>query len=150
MMQSHVNYLAVIAAAVSAMIVGFVWYSQLLFGRLWLKIIGKENLSIAEQEHIKKEVGPYVGIMFAGTIVGAFVFSLFVKWLNVYTVFQVMLVGFWAWLGFIFPVSLGTALFSGKEKGLVWSLFMVQTGHSLVGMLVMRAILGGCRSYPVP
>jgi Na+/proline symporter len=110
-----------------------------------MKIIGKENLGAAEQEQMKKEVGPYFGIMFAGTLVGAFVFSLFVRWLNAYTVFQGMQVGFWAWLGFIFPVSLGTALFSGKEKGLVWSLFLVQTGHSLVGMLLMGAILGGWR-----
>jgi Na+/proline symporter len=145
MIHSHVNYFAVIAAAVAAMIVGFVWYSQPLFGGLWTKIIGKENLSAAEQEQMKKEVGPYFGIMFAGTLVGAFVFSLFIRWLNAYTAFQGMQVGFWAWLGFIFPVSLGAALFSGKDKGLVWSLFLIQTGHSLVGMLVMGAILGGWR-----
>ena len=82
MIHSHVNYLAVIAAAVGAMIVGFVWYSQPLFGGLWTKIIGKENLSAAEQEQMKKEVGPYFGMMFAGTLVGAFVFSLFIRWLN--------------------------------------------------------------------
>jgi len=50
MMHSHVNYLAVIVATVTSMIVGFVWYSQPLFGRLWIKIIGKENLSAAVQE----------------------------------------------------------------------------------------------------
>jgi Protein of unknown function (DUF1761) len=55
MMQSHVNYLAVISAAVTSMIVGFVWYSQPLFGRLWMKIIGKNNLSASEQEQMKKE-----------------------------------------------------------------------------------------------
>jgi Na+/proline symporter len=117
MMNSHVNYLAVIAAAVSAMIVGFVWYSQSVFGRLWMKIIGKENLSAAKQEQMKKDVGQYFGIMFAGTLIGAFVFSLFIRWLNAYTAFQGMQIGFWAWLGFIFPVNLGAALFSGKEKG---------------------------------
>jgi hypothetical protein len=93
MMNSHVNYLAVIAAAVGAMIVGFLWYSQALFGRLWMQIIGKENLSAAEQEQMKKEVGPYFGIMFAGTLVGAFVFSLFIRWLNAYTAFQGMQIG---------------------------------------------------------
>ena len=52
-----------------------------------------------------------------------------------------MQVGLWAWLGFIFPVSLGASLCSGKDKGLVWLLFLVQTGHSLIGILVMGAIL---------
>ena len=49
MIHSNVNYLSVIAAAVAAMILGFVWYSQPLFGGLWTKIIGKEHLSSAEQ-----------------------------------------------------------------------------------------------------
>jgi hypothetical protein len=35
-------------------------------------------------------------MMFAGTLVGAFVFSLFIRWLNAYTPFQGMQVGFWA------------------------------------------------------
>jgi hypothetical protein len=32
------------------MIVGFVWYSHPIFARVWVKIIGKESLSAAEQE----------------------------------------------------------------------------------------------------
>jgi hypothetical protein len=145
MMRSQVNYLAVIAAAVAAMIVAFVWYSQALFGRMWLKIIGKENLGTDEQEQMKKDVTPHFVIMFAGTLVGAFVFALFTRWLHVYTAFQGMQVGFWAWLGFIFPVTLGAALFSGKDKDLVWPLFLIQAGHTLAGMLVMGAILGAWR-----
>jgi hypothetical protein len=35
MMNANVNYLAVIAASVSVMVVGFAWYSQPVFGRLW-------------------------------------------------------------------------------------------------------------------
>ena len=99
-------------------------------------------MSQAEQEQMKKDTRPYFGIMFAGTLVGAFVFALFIRGLHVYTAVEGMQVGFWAWLGFIFPVVLGVALFSGKEKDLVWSLFLIQAGHSLAGMLVMGAILG--------
>jgi Na+/proline symporter len=145
MMHAHVNYPAVLAAAIAAMIVGFVWYSQALFGRMWMKIIGKENLGADEQEQMKKDVRPHFLIMFFGTLIGAFVFALFIRWLHAYTAFQGMQVGFWAWLAFIFPVTLGTALFSGKDMDLVWPLFLVQAGHSLAGMLVMGAILGAWR-----
>jgi len=142
MMHAHVNYLAVVVAALAAMMVGFVWYSQALFGRMWIKIIGKENLSQVEQEQMKKDTGPYFGVMFAGTLIGAFVFALFIRWLHAYTAVEGMQIAFWAWLGFIFPVVLGAALFSGKDKDLVWLLFLIQAGHSLAGMLVMGAILG--------
>ena len=91
---------------------------------------------------MKKDTRPYFGIMFAGTLMGAFVFALFIRGLHAYTAVEGMQVGFWAWLGFLFPVVLGASLFRGKEKDLVWSLFLIQAGHSLAGMLVMGAILG--------
>ena len=114
-----------------------------------MRIIGKENLSAAEQEQMKEEVGTYYGIMSAGTLVGAFVFSLFIRWLNARRRSRGCRSASGRGLGSSFPLAVEAALFSGKEKGLIWLLFLVQTGHSLVGMLVMRAILGGCRLYPV-
>jgi hypothetical protein len=51
------------------------------------KIIGKEDQSAAKQEQVKKEFSPYVGIMFTGSLVEAFVISLFIRWLNAYTAF---------------------------------------------------------------
>ena len=70
--------------------------------------------------------------MFVGTLIGEFVFALFIRWLSAYTATQRMLVGFGAWLGFIFPFSLGSNLDN-----------VVQSGHSLVEMPVMGAVLGG-------
>jgi len=39
-----------VIAAVAAMIVGFIWHSQLLFGGLGRKIIVRENPTVVEQE----------------------------------------------------------------------------------------------------
>ncbi len=36
-MQHHVNLLAVIVAAVSTMVVGFIWYSPILFAKPWMR-----------------------------------------------------------------------------------------------------------------
>lgn len=37
---SEVNYLAVLIATVATMIIGFLWYSPLLFGNVWMKESG--------------------------------------------------------------------------------------------------------------
>jgi hypothetical protein len=37
---TEVNYLAVLLAAAATMIIGFLWYSPILFGNVWMKQIG--------------------------------------------------------------------------------------------------------------
>jgi hypothetical protein len=34
---NHINYVAVLVAALSSFVVGYLWYSPLLFGNIWLK-----------------------------------------------------------------------------------------------------------------
>ncbi len=138
----RVNYLAVLAAAVAAMIVGFIWYSPGVFGNLWLRIIGKDKLDKAELEEMQQESRLYFAVMFVATFIGASVLARFIVWLGAATLGGGLRVGFWAWLGFAFPLTVGEALFSGKEAGLKWPLFLVRVGHHLAGLLVMGAILG--------
>ena len=42
-----INYLAVIAGAVAYMVVGFIWYSPVLFGAAWMRGIGKTKEQLA-------------------------------------------------------------------------------------------------------
>jgi uncharacterized protein DUF1761 len=142
MMQGHVNYLAVLAAAVASMVIGFVWYSLPAFGSLWMRIIGKDKLSKAEAEQMQKDTKPYFAYMFIAAFMGAAVLARFIAWFGVTTLGGGLHIGFLAWLGFAVPIALGNALFSGRDKSLVWPMFFVQAGHELAGLLVTGAILG--------
>ncbi len=142
MMHGHVNYLAVLAAAVAAMIVGFVWYSPGLFGKIWMRIIGKDKIGKKESEKMRKDTRPYFAIMFVATFISAAVLAWFIVWLDAATLGGGLRMGFWAWLGFALPFATGDALFSGRDKILIRPMFLVQAGHHLVGLLVMGAILG--------
>jgi hypothetical protein len=64
---SKVNYIAVLAAAVSSFLIGGLWYSPVLFARAWMR---EANLS---EDQLRKKV--------AQTFAGAFVLS-FVVALN--------------------------------------------------------------------
>jgi hypothetical protein len=48
-----------------------------------------------------------------------------------------LLSGFWNWLGFIAPVTLGAVLWEGKS----WTLWLLMNGYYLVTLLVMGMIL---------
>ena len=40
-MDLQINWLAVMLATLSSMVVGSVWYAPPVFGRMWMRLIGK-------------------------------------------------------------------------------------------------------------
>jgi hypothetical protein len=67
----QINYLAVIAAAVSAFLLGGLWYSM-LFGKAWMAASGVTEAQAPEGHGAK-----VFGIAFIWALLGAFVFAMF-------------------------------------------------------------------------
>ncbi len=140
-MMVHINYVAVLVAGMAAWIVGAVWYSA-LFGKAWMKIMGADKLDKAAIEQMRKDGMTYMAVIFLASLLGAYVLARFIGWLGMTTAVGGMRVAFLAWLGFAVPESLGDAMFSGKDRSLVWPMAGIRIGHYLVGFLVMGAIIG--------
>ena len=68
----EVNYLAVVAAAVSAFVLGGLWYSPLLVARPWMRLSG-------QSEETLKSGSPAMvfGGAFLLSLIAAFVFAMF-------------------------------------------------------------------------
>lgn len=135
----EVNYLAVLLAGVASMVVGFVWYSPLLFAKPWMKLMGYTEKSIKEDQ---AAMGKTYAVSFVVALVTAYVlYHVMVMSENYfhYPMLQTGLTsGFWMWLGFVAPVQLTDVLF-GKKK---LNLFYINTGYQLVTLLAMGAVLG--------
>ena len=69
-----INYLAVVLAALSAFVLGGLWYSPLLFARPWVRLNG------FNEEEMKKNANMAMifGIAFLCNLVCAFVFAWFI------------------------------------------------------------------------
>lgn len=67
----QINWLAVIAAAVSAFLLGGLWYS-VLFARPWMAASG-----VSEESAAAANQGKVFGIAFIWSLLGALVFALF-------------------------------------------------------------------------
>jgi ABC-type multidrug transport system permease subunit len=138
-MEVQVNYVAVLFAVVASMVVGFAWYSPVLFGKQWMKLMGltKENM-----ESAKKEMGKMYGISFVITIVTAFVLTHVMAMSENFFHYPRLQTGlisaFWMWLGFVMPVQVTDVLFGGRK----WNLFAINTGYQLASLLAMGAVLG--------
>jgi uncharacterized protein DUF1761 len=134
----HLNWLAILVAAISTMVVGFLWYSPLLFAKPWMREMGYDLNDKAKMEEMKKSAGPAYAGSFVASLISAFILALFLHWLRGKGWQFGMMVGFHVWLGFVATVQLTGVLFMKQSM----KLFGINTGYQLVCYLVMGAILG--------
>jgi hypothetical protein len=133
----HLNLLAILVAAISTMVVGFLWYSPLLFAKPWVREMGYDLNDKAKMEEMKKSAGPAYAGSFVASLVSAFTLALFLHWARSESLHYGLMVGFHVWLGFVATVQFTGVLFMKQSM----KLFAINTGYQLVCYLVMGAIL---------
>lgn len=126
------NYLPIVTASVVGMAVGFVWYSDWLFGKSWRKIMGKSEADIK-----KGNIGQTMLLAFVAALVEAYVLSMFIGFTNATTLAQGVQTAFWLWLGFVATTMWTNYAFGGKPT----QLYIIDTLHHLAVLLVMGAVL---------
>ena len=65
----NLNLLAVLVAAISTMVVGFVWYSPILFAKPWMREMGYDPNDKNKVLEMQKSAGPaYFGSFVASLV----------------------------------------------------------------------------------
>ncbi|PYX37422.1 MAG: hypothetical protein DMG81_14180, partial [Acidobacteria bacterium] len=59
-----VNFWAVLGSAVATMVIGFLWYSPLLFAKPWMLAMGYDPADKARIAEMQKKAAPLYGISF--------------------------------------------------------------------------------------
>jgi hypothetical protein len=135
-MEVQVNYLAILAAAVSSMIVGAVWYAKSVFGKEWMK------LARVDEDKAKDWSVFALVVAFVSSLVMAFVLA-HVTFLSNYFfkgsyLEDALMTGLWAWIGFQgFRIFMHDA-FEGRRK----KLSIINMGNELATIMVMALIIG--------
>jgi hypothetical protein len=132
-----VNLWSVLVAGVSTMVVGFLWYSPLLFARPWMVAMAYDPDDKARMEAMQKNAGKSYAVSFIAALVSAFVLGKIIEITTVNNVLYGMKVGFAIWLGFVTTVQLTAKLFGNQST----RLYLINTGYQLACYLVMGAIL---------
>ncbi len=132
-----VNLLSVLVAAIATMILGFLWYSPILFAKPWTVAMGYDPNDKAKMDEMRKGAGKLYGITFVASLLSAFVLAKIIDVTTVTSALYGMKIGFAVWLGFVTTVQLTSTLF--KKRPI--KLYLIDTGYQLVSYLVMGAIL---------
>jgi hypothetical protein len=130
-----VNWWAVIVAGVVMFAIGAVWYTA-LFGQLWRREMGVPEGSQPDG------LAQAMAFGFVGNLVEAYVLAVFIGYLTPSSdIASGMLVGFWAWLGFVAAIMIPSIFYERKSPTAV----AITAGYQLVGLLAMGAIIGWWR-----
>lgn len=131
-----INLWAVLGAAAAMFAVGAVWYSPVLFGKEWQKmIVASGKLKASDMKKMAPEA--LIG-SFLCYLLMAYALAYINALLGVDGWIDGITVAAWIALGFVVTISLSNALYDGTRKKL-WS---INTGYTLIGILLMGVILG--------
>jgi hypothetical protein len=131
------NWLAILVAAVASMILGFLWYSPLLFAKAWTREMGYDPNDKAKMDELRKGAGPAYAGSSVASLLSAFTLAMILHGMRAESLHFGMMASFHIWLGFVATVQFTGALFTKQSM----KLFAINTGYQLVCYLVMGAIL---------
>lgn len=132
--------LQIIIAVVVSMVAGFIWYGP-LFGKIWCKITGVD-MEVAKNDPATKKRMPLLAATNMGlSLITVFMLAVIFSRLHVTDVKTGIHLAFFLFMGFIFPLEGGFALWSGKPRRLAWEMFFVMTGYQLVMFMLYGVIL---------
>lgn len=131
------NVWAVLVCGLATMVVGFLWYSPMLFANPWMKLMGYDPNDKAKIAEMQKSAGPSYALSLVASLLSAAVLAKIITISTVHTPLYGMKVALAVWLGFVTTVQLTNALFSRQPA----RLYAINTGYQLVCYLVMGAIL---------
>ena len=137
----NLNYLAVLACAVVAMPIGFLWFGP-LFGKAWSRHMNAANVHAPDSAAMSKAMA----IFFASNLLIAYVLAHAIEawqasswglspdaapWV------YALNAGFFNWLGFFFPLQMNRVAWEQKR----WGLVLINSTFDLVRLLLFAFIL---------
>lgn len=130
-MFGDLNFWALLGAAAIFFVLGMIWYSPKVFGRIWM-----EGTGMKESDVQNCGIGVYIG-SFVNAFITAFVLALFLYLTQSETVLDAIVIAFLAWLGFVLTTHISRLLWGHTSL----PVFFVDTSYRLVGLILMAIFL---------
>lgn len=125
-----VHWTAILVAGVVNMVLGMVWYMPQLFGKSWMKEMGRKD------DDMKPSPGPMLG-MFIIALAIAWIMRHFVVYTGAMDFWAGVETGVWAAVGFrVLTSASGTVAARGS-----WTLWAINNAYWLVSLGLMGGIV---------
>ena len=126
------NYLAVVAATVAAIVASSLWY--IVFGKARVELLGKEPGATVDT---RKPQPAKIAVELFRTLIVTYVLARFVVLLEITSWLGAVQLGIWLWVGFPFMILSGSVLWDKRP----WKLAAIHGGDWLMKLLLIAVIL---------
>lgn len=132
-----INITAVLVATLAEFIIGAIWYMP-IFGTLWGKIHGSNNMTKKEQEQAQKDMMPLLAVQIVITFITTITLAKLWTLLPLYSIYSLAWLG---WIGFVVPTQIAAIIFGGTNpKWFVHKTLIMSVG-SLACLTAAAAII---------
>lgn len=132
----EINYIAVVLATISSMIVGSIWYTPKVFGNYWMKLSGITPSGNARDAVRPIIVTVIVSFITAWVLAGATFISF--EFYGGSFLVNALITAAILWAGFTAARFVTHDQFDGRP----WQLTLLNSVHELVTVLIMALIIG--------
>lgn len=135
-MEVEVNYLAVVAAMLSTMVVGSIWYARSVFGNTWIKLA---KIDMAKNKgNVLKPIAITAVVSLITAYVLAHVTYLSNQFFGNSFLQDALATAFWMWLGFVAARFITHDAFEGRPSQLT----LLNISNEFVTLIVMGLVIG--------
>ncbi len=138
----EINFALVVAAVVVQFVLGAVWHSPLMFGKLWMKIMNEdcEKWTKEQMDKMQKEMMPFYGLQLILTIITTFVLASNLAFGNLQGV-AAQFYAFFMWLGYMMPIQVASVIWGGTKKSYWPKQIAIMIGYTFIGLQIAAYIL---------
>jgi hypothetical protein len=130
------NLVPVVIAGVINMILGALWYSPLVIGKLWMRSMGKTEEELKQGFSSTGMAFTYV-VNTIASLLFAYILAHLIKFSLTNTFSQGVMIGFWVWLGFVVTTVIPGYMYEGRPK-MLYFLFII---YQLISITLMGGLL---------
>ncbi len=143
------NWFAVLFAALASFAIGWLWYSPLMFGPVWMKEVWGFDMKSSKPKPNDKQaaasanMGKFITLAFGFQLLSAFVLVhlLGMQWQHISEYANVYRVAaetaLWLWLGFMVPLNFAGYLWEGRSLQHA----LINASQSLASLMASALIL---------
>lgn len=135
-MEVQLNWLGIVLAALSTMVVGGIWYAKPVFGRVWMKMVGLSDKDV--ESGAAKALGVTLLISFISAYVLAHVAYISHEFFKNSFLQDSLMTAFWLWLGLTAGRMVTHDLFERRPAKLTF----MNIGNEFVTIMVMGLVIG--------
>lgn len=132
----NINYWVVLVSAIAGLGVGFIWFSEWVFGKAWIAA------RTAREEFVRAKMGrpmaPVWAIMLVTRFVVALVIAALLNSLIVTSLGGLFVLALCVWAGFSVPIKVSDYFFGNDS----FKTFLISIGYEFASIFIMTLIVG--------